>query len=150
MPSNGAQSVTHDEWKAKFNEIRLHLQNDRGVPAREATLRARVITGRRHGKQPPGLPLKARVALWWLGRKLKGVKPMEVSMLWKKVIVALLFGIGAVSATLNLALADGVMSGQDWMAVVTAFVGAAWGKFSSNTTVIAASRKGETLAGPES
>jgi len=49
---------------------------------------------------------------------------------------------------LQLALADAVVTGNEWGGILSAFLVAFWGKFSSNTTVVAASRKGETLSGP--
>ena len=106
----------------------------------------------RHGYEPKGprLPLRARLALWWLGKKLEGVKPMEVSMLWKKLIVSLVYGIGATGAVLSVVLQDSTITGTEWMALLSAFAAAGWGKFSSNTTVVAPSRKGETITGPES
>lgn len=104
-----------------------------------------------YGPRPPAPqkpPLPARVGLWALGKKLKGTKPLEVPMLMQKVVVALVFGLGAISVMLNGALADGLISGQEWGELLSAFFVAFWGKFSSNTTVIAPSRKGETISGP--
>ena len=98
--------------------------------------------------EPPKPPLKMRLGLWWLKKKLKNVPTLEVSMLKKKLIVSLVFGIGAVGQLLNSALADGSISGAEWGAMLTPFVAAFWGKFSSNTTIVAPSRKGENVHGP--
>jgi hypothetical protein len=144
--------MTHDEWKAEFDRIVLHLVNDRGLSPRLAAKRARIKMQHRYGRQPkkPRLPLRLRLTLWWVGRKLKGTKPVEVKMshVWQKVVVSLMYGIGALGAVVSVALQDGSISGAEWMSMLSAFVAAAWGKFSSNTTVIAPSRKGETIAGP--
>ena len=69
-------------------------------------------------------------------------------MVWKKVITSLVFGIGATGLVLNAALLDGTISGSEWSGILSAVAAAAWGKFSSNTTVFAPSRKGETIKGP--
>ena len=96
---------------------------------------------------PPKPPLPARVGLWALGKKLRGLPPVEVPMFVKKLIVSAVYGIGATAATLQLALADSAMSGDEWAAVLSAFVAAFWGKFSSNTTLVKPSREGETIHG---
>ena len=96
---------------------------------------------------PPKPPVPVRAGLWALKKKLRGIGPMEVPMFVKKLIVAAVYGIGATAATLQLALSDSVMSGDEWAAVLSAFVAAFWGKFSSNTTVVHPSRKGETIHG---
>jgi len=67
----------------------------------------------------------------------------------KKAIVSLIYGLGALGAVVTVALQDGGITGEEWMLIGSAFVAAAWGKFSSNTTVIAPSRAGETIAGPK-
>lgn len=102
------------------------------------------------GPRPPGPPkppMPARVGLWALKKKLRGLAPVEVPMLVKKLVVAAVYGIGATAATLQLALADSMMSGDEWAAVLSAFIAAFWGKFSSNTTKIMPSRDGETIHG---
>lgn len=137
------------EWDTKFDEIRQHLIK-RGVPAREAWVRARKLAKNRHGARPGDVPVKARLALWWLRRKLEDVKPMEVPMFWKKLAVSAVYGVGACGAVLTAALADNVISGNEWGLIAGAFITAFWGTFKSNTTVIAPSRKGETITGLES
>ena len=87
-----------------------------------------------------------RFAFGWI---LKGrLREVKMSPLVKKIVVSLAFGIGAVTIMLQAALADGVVSATEWAEMLPAFVAAFWGKFSSNTTIIAPSRKGETIAGP--
>ena len=66
----------------------------------------------------------------------------------KKLVVAVGYGLGAAYPVFNVALAGGVTV-EEWGAVGAAFAVAAWGKFSSNTTVLAPSRKGETVTGPQ-
>jgi len=143
--------MTRDEWDVEYDKKRLHLMYDRGLSAREAWQRARILTERQYGPRPgdPKLPAKMRVGLWWMRRKLKGVEPLEVSMFAKKVIVSLLYGLGAAAPVAQLALADGVISGNEWGGLISAAFVAFWGKFSSNTTVLKPSRKGETMAGPK-
>jgi len=71
-----------------------------------------------------------------------------MSPLIKKLVVSLVYGLGALGAVVTVALQDGAITGEEWMLIGSAFVAAAWGKFSSNTTVIMPSRAGETIAGP--
>lgn len=141
---------TREEWDELFTDWRLLFQNGKGYPAPKAWEAAHREM-RKHGPRPPAPPkppLKIRVGLWAAKKKLKGMKPVEVPMLWKKLIVAAVFGIGAAGPVLSASLADGLISGQEWGGLLSAFVAAFWGKFSSNTTVIAPSRKGETVNGP--
>jgi len=70
-------------------------------------------------------------------------------MLLKKFVVSLMFGIGAAAPAVALAFKDdGFISGEEWGGILGALAIAFWGKFSSNTTVFAPSREGETIAGP--
>lgn len=96
---------------------------------------------------PPKPPVPVRVGLWALSKKLRGLAPVEVPMFVKKLIVSAVYGIGATAATLQLVLADSTVSGDEWAAVLSAFIAAFWGKFSSNTTVLRPSRDGETITG---
>ncbi len=106
-----------------------------------------------HGPLPPEEakpPVKVRIGLWWIRKKLKGMTPTEVPMFLKKLIVSLMFGVGAAAAAVQLALADSAISGDEWGLILSAFFAAAYGKFSSNTTVIAPSRTGESMtSGPK-
>jgi len=146
--------MTHDHWKRLD---RLHFAAARKkYPTEDLDrLRRRVTTAMvaTFGKCPPKPPkepkppLQMRLGLWWLRRKLKGVKPLEVSMFVKKLVVSLLYGLGAAAPVIQLALADSAMSGDEWAAVMSAFIAAFWGKFSSNTTVLAPARDGETITG---
>ena len=144
--------MTKAEWDARFYATRMHLINDRGFTPLEAWKRARQITARRYGARPEEfrLPLWFRVGLWWLKRTLGHWSPEEVGMgiIVKKLLVAALFGLGAAAPVLQLALADMVVTGSEWGGILSAFAVAFWGKFSSNTTVLAASRRGEGIAGP--
>jgi hypothetical protein len=61
-----------------------------------------------------------------------------------RIIVALLYAVGIVGATLT---ANGVPATPEaWIGLVVAFIGAFWAKFSSSTTLITPNRAGETLA----
>lgn len=101
---------------------------------------------------PPPKPLKppfyVRIGLWFVSHALPDVE-VKMSPFAKKLIVSLAFGVGAVTVLLQTALSDGVISGAEWAEILPAFFIAAWGKFSSNTTVLAPSRKGESIAGPQ-
>jgi len=143
--------MTQDEWDAHFDARRMHLINLRGLTPLEAWRRARKITERKHGRRPGEirLPLVIRVVIWWLKQRTGAWRPLEVSMLVKKLVVSLLYGIGAAAPALQLALADGVVTGNEWSGIFTALVVAFWGKFSSNTTVLGPSRDGETITGPK-
>ena len=81
---------------------------------------------------------------------LHGPEPKEEGMspLVRKLIVSVIYGVGALGAVVSAALADGVVNSSEWWAIALAFGTAFWGKFSSNTTLIAPSRRGETIAGP--
>lgn len=143
--------MTRDHWDRLFQ---LHFKEQRRAnPTMDLEkLRAAVYDAmvKSFGPRPPAPakpPVSARVGLWALAKKLRGLPPVEVPMFAKKLIVAAIYGIGATAATLQLALADSVMSGDEWAAVLSAFVAAFWGKFSSNTTIINPSRKGETIHG---
>jgi len=92
-----------------------------------------------------GTPLKVKIGLWALRRKLKGLEPVEVSMFWKKLIVSAGAGIAAGVAAAQPALADQVITGSEWGAIITAGVIAAYGAFKSNTTWLAPARKGESV-----
>lgn len=111
--------MTSEEWKAEFEKIQLHLINDRGMHPRVAWKRARIKMEQHHGKQPikPTLPLKVRLLFWWVGGKLKGMKPMEAKMshFWRKVVVSAIYGVGALGAVVSVALQDGSISGAEWM-----------------------------------
>jgi len=105
-----------------------------------------------HGKCPPkpGLGIKEKAGLWFLRRKLNSAledKEIEMSPFLKKLIVSAVYGVGACGATIQLALVDNVIQGNEWGAIASAFIAAFWGTFKSNTTAIMPSRKGETVTG---
>jgi hypothetical protein len=140
---------TRDEWDQLWWSWQKFFRK-RGKTANDA-FKAAHREMKKHGPRPPAPPkppLKVRVGLWVAKKKLGGLAPVEVPMFWKKLIVALVFGIGAAGPVLSAALADGAISGQEWGGLLSAFIAAFWGKFSSNTTVLAPSRKGETVNGP--
>lgn len=59
----------------------------------------------------------------------------------RKVIAAALFGVGAAGPVVNAALADSIISGQEWRGILAAAGFAFWGKFSTNTRLFAAGRE---------
>lgn len=74
MRSQAEGAVSRAAWKAIFDETRASLINDHGVHAREASLRARAVTERRLGAQPPGLlsaVIKAGLGLLTTGGEMK-------------------------------------------------------------------------------
>ena len=143
--------MTRDHWDRLF---RLHFSEQRKRHPTMDLIRAQAIIydsmvaafGPRPAA-PPKPPVPVRVGLWALSKKLRGLAPVEVPMFVKKLVVSVVYGIGATAATVQLALSDSVMSGDEWAAVLSAFIAAFWGTFKSNTTVVAPSRKGETITG---
>lgn len=139
--------MTTDQWDEHFNQVRLHLVNDRGIPSREAFLRARTLTEKRLGPRP-GVSIELKLALWWLERKLRRIEPMQIPMFVQKLFASAIYAITAGAAAYNLAISDGVITGQEWGAIAVVVLPAFWGKFSTNTRLIAASRKGESVNTP--
>jgi len=142
------EPVTRDEWHALFKSIISRMVLRERIPFFRARKLAYKETEVRLGPEPaspvkPPLPIRILVAL--LGKHLQGMKPLEVPMFAQKLIVSLVFGIGAAGPVVSAAFADGVISGQEWGGILSAFIAAAYGKFSSNTTVFAPARKGETV-----
>ncbi len=124
--------MDHDEWEwhSKKARDRLHFQG--GMSHFRARQLGHEITERRFGPQPE-----------------EPKKEVKMSQFVSKLIVSLVFGIGATGAALTVALGDGVITGPEWMALAGILATTFWGKFSSNTRFLAPSRKGETVAGPK-
>ena len=148
------QAMTREQWDRLF---RLHYSEQRKrhptmdlERARSVIYDSMVASFGPRPAGPPKPPLPARVGLWALTKKLRGLAPVEVFMspFVKKLVVSMIYAVGASAATVQLALADAVISGDEWAAIMSAFVAAFWGTFKSNTTVIEPSRAGETIAGP--
>jgi hypothetical protein len=143
--------MTQAHWdqlfKLHFKEQRKRNPSMNPGRAREIIWDSMVASFGPRPAGPSKPPAPVRVGLWALSKKLRGLPPVGVPMFAKKLIVAAIYGIGDTAATLQLALADSMMTGDEWAAVVSAFVAAFWGKFSSNTTIINPSRKGETIHG---
>lgn len=135
-------------WKATY----WHLRRERGWSQNDAMREATRLLEQAHGKslklEGTKPPLWARIGLWFVGRSLDGME-VKMSPLIQKAIVSLVFGVSASALIFQGALSDGVITGGEWLEILSAFVAAAWGKFSSNTTILAPSRKGETVAGPK-
>ena len=115
----------------------------------EATKRLEAAHGPEPEKPKKLGRIKAALLRFAVSRVFGNVSEVKMSPLVKKIITALVFGVGAVSLVLDAALADGTISGGEWPALLSAFAVAAWGKFSSNTTIIAPSRAGESISGPK-
>ena len=64
-----------------------------------------------------------------------------MSPLMQRIIVSVVYGIGAAAPTFAAAFADSVVSGSEWSGIATAFVVAFWGTFKSNTTIVAPNRE---------
>ena len=96
------------------------------------------------GPQPPEgpakPPLKIRLMLWALKRKVKSMNGLVT-----KVVRAVIYAVGAAWPTYQLA-APGGLTSEEIGLIVGAFVAAFWGTFKSNTTLIKASRPGETMS----
>ena len=91
--------MTQQEWDEKFTEIRLALINDHGVPARQAMLRARPLTAKRHGERPAGPPghLKLGARLLGGGEAVKTLKKVWNWLNGKKTLLgAILLGVPVV------------------------------------------------------
>ena len=121
-----------DKWDKEFDKKRLHLQNDRGMPARAAWERARLLMKRAHGPRPrvKKLPLKTRIALWMVRKKLEEKMDGKKSSI-PKWVLALAFGLAASYAVMDLALVDGAISLREGLAIGNAILVAAYAKFSN-------------------
>jgi len=137
--------VTHDEWEAEWRACFTRLRA-KGYELLKAQETARAITQARYGPQPGKAPLWGRIGAKIVGKQLSGVAPVEVSPMLQRIIVALVYGIGAAGPVLAVVLSDGAISGGEWSGLLSAFLVAFWGKFSSSTTILSASRQGETQA----
>ena len=133
-------------WKVTYFHLRRKGWSQHDAMG-EATKRLDVVY------PPPPKPkrvggVKGLLLRFAVSRVFRNVSEVRMSPLVKKIVTSLVFGIGAIGLGLQAALADGVISSGEWPALVSAFVAAFWGKFSSNTTILAPSRKGETVDGP--
>lgn len=138
-----ARRLTHEEWEVEWRACFTRLRA-KGYDLVKAQETARAITQARYGPQPGKAPIWVRVGAKIVGKQLSGVAPVEVSPMLQRIIVAVVFGIGAAGPVLAAALADAVISGQEWSGIASAFIVALWGKFSSSTTFLSATRPGET------
>jgi len=145
--------MTYERWK----QIE-RLQLEKALKENPTANRTRIIKRLRkamvatHGKCPPKPkvakpPLKIRLGLWWLKRKLKNT---EAPMLVKKIIVSVGAGVAAGFAAYGPAAVGGVTP-EEWGAVITAGLIAAYAAFKSNTTWLSPARKGESVTkfGPD-
>ncbi len=124
--------MTLDEWDKKFEKEMLHQTADLGVVASRAFENARILTQKREGPRPEEikLPLKIRIGLWWLERKLEGKMDGKKSSV-PKWILAAVFGLASAYGVFELAMADGALSVKEGFAIGNAILIAALGKFSN-------------------
>lgn len=123
------------EWKACFERLRA-----KGSDILVAQKIAVNITTARYGPRPAGLSLRLRLALGFITSKLAGLRSVEVSPMFQRIIVAVTYGIGAASPVLAAAFQDSTITGAEWSGIATAFFIAFWGTFKSNTTIISPNR----------
>ena len=112
--------MTQGEWDEKFTEIRLSLINDHGVPSRQAMLRARPLTAKRHGERPDGPPghLKLGARLLGGGEAVKTLKKVWNWLNGKKTLIAsILVGVPVIWDTLVGILVAGGFSDERVVAV---------------------------------
>lgn len=130
--------MTHAEWEAEWRSCFARLRA-KGYDPVAAQKKARAITEAKYGKQPAGPPLWLRVALKFAGRKLAGLRPAEEVTMKQRLLVSLLFGLGALVSALQVNGFPQMPEG--WLGLAGVFVAAAWGKFSSNQTIVAPDRE---------
>jgi len=104
--------MIQQEWDVEFDRIRMALINQHGVPARRAFMRAQVLTQKRHGPRPAGVPGHVK-----LGARLLGggdaVKKLKAGWNWlngkKTLIGSILVGVPVIwDAVSRMLVAGGV------------------------------------------
>jgi len=137
--------MTREQW--------LHIEELHWIAARKTAptanmrrlqKRVRKAVIATYGPCPKGEakpPLKVRLGLWWLNRK---IKDKETPMLLKKLLTTAVAGFGAGWAAYTAAASGGVTQ-DEWGAVLGAGAVAAYAAFKSNTTWLMPSRKGESV-----
>ena len=146
MPSSPKMDRPHWDqlWRLHFSKARKAYPT---MDLAELQERVRDAMTQSFGPRPPKAegpkkpPLKIRLALWALKRK---VESMENGFL-KKLAMAAVYAVGAAWPTYQLAAPGGITSEEIGL-IVGAFVAAFWGTFKSNTTIIKASRPGESMS----
>jgi hypothetical protein len=128
--------MTRAEWDREFWAC-LWRRDSKGYDPPTAQRKAREITTARYGQQPPNPPLWLRVALKIAGRKLAGLRPTEEKTMKQRLVASALFGAAAVIAALQINVPN---TKQGWVGLAVVFISAAWGKFSSNQTLVAPNR----------
>ena len=127
-----------EEWLREFNAVYRH-----GVELARARETAFAVTIRKYGERPkepkeanePRLSLLTRIAVSLARRRIesavRGLPPLQVGgVMVKNIVLAVVYGVGASYLVVQAALADSVVSGGEWSAILGAFIAAAWGKFS--------------------
>lgn len=112
--------MTQEEWDAEFNRKRLELQNDHGVPARRAMLRARAVTEKVFGERPPGPPghIKLAVRAFGGGAAVQKLKSFWNWLNGKKVLIgSILVGVPVIWEALSAILAAGGVSDVKLLAI---------------------------------
>lgn len=120
------------EWRACFARLRA-----KGYRLEDAQRMARAITQARFGRRP-SLPVWVSIGLSVLSRKLARMRRAREVTMGDRIFNAVLFGVAAVVGALQ---ASGLpQQPEQWLGLVVVFLTAAWGKFSSNQTLIAPNR----------
>lgn len=130
--------MTRAEWDAEW-ETRFKRLRAKGYDLEQSQVKARDIVTALYGPRPAGPPLWLKVACKIAGRKLAGLKPAEETTMGQRLLTSLIFGLTAALSALG---ASGIPATPEaWMSILGVFITAFWGKFSSNSTVLAPNRK---------
>lgn len=129
--------MTHEEWEAEWRACFARLRA-KGYELLQAQKMARDITRARYGPQPSKPPLWLRVTVKMLGRKPDSIRPAEEKTMKQRIVSSVIFGLAAVLSALQV---SGLPTdSKGWLALGGVFIAAAWGKFSSNQTLLAPNR----------
>jgi hypothetical protein len=126
--------MTHDRWmqidRLQWAKVRKENPTANMRRLRRRLTKAMIAT---HGPCPPKPgkpPLKVRLGLWFVRKKLEDLMDGKKSSI-PKWVLALAFGAASAYGVLDLALADGAISLQEGFAIGNAVIVAALGKFSN-------------------
>ncbi len=126
--------MTHARWqqidKLQWAKARKEHPTADMLKLRRKVTKAMIAT---HGPCPPKPgkpPLKVRLGLWFVRKKLEDLMDGKKSGI-PKWILALAFGAVSAYGVVDLALADGAISLQEGLAIGNAVIVAAIAKFSN-------------------
>ena len=130
------EPLTREQWDIEWWACHARLTKQ-GRDSASAFRMAREITTARYGPQPEGASLGLKVWSSVTRRKLLGVR-VTGGVMKQRIIVSIGYGLAGVLAAVQV---NGLPSTRDgWLGFAGVFVAAAWGKFSSNTTLVAPDR----------